>query len=141
MGQPEDSVSSCSQAGSTCFRSPGLQGAPSSRVGLGPTPRKEEAATSRYLPLGSSPTQQVEKRERALGGDDGIGHPGRPQLHTGSCQQQGRRERQRVQQGITDERHRSRRNWGKAGEGWQSAPFESTIGKLGRVSGQTGFFR
>lgn len=66
MGQPEDSVSSCSQAGSTCFRSPGLQGAPSSRVGLGPTPRKEEAATSRYLPLGSSPTQQVEKRKREL---------------------------------------------------------------------------
>lgn len=46
VDQPEDSVSSCSQAGSTCFCSPGLQGAPSSRVGLGPTPRK-------WLPAGT----------------------------------------------------------------------------------------
>lgn len=51
-------------------------------MGLGPTPRKGEVTTSRYLPLGSSPTQQVEKRKRELlEGDDGIGHAGRSVTH------------------------------------------------------------
>lgn len=58
------------------FYSPGLQGVPGSRRGLGPTPGKEEVATSKYLPLGSPLTRQVEKGKRGLGwrGDDG----GRP---------------------------------------------------------------
>lgn len=36
-------------------------------MGLGPTPGKEEVATSKYLPLDSLLTWPVEKRKRDLG--------------------------------------------------------------------------
>lgn len=55
----------------TCFHSTDLQAVPGSGVGLGPTPGKEEVATTKHLPLGSSLIQQAKERNRGLGMTEG----------------------------------------------------------------------
>lgn len=94
MGQQEHSGCSRLHACFTCFHSTDLQAVPGSGVGLGPTPGKEEVATTKHLPLGSSLIQQAKERKRGLGDDRGEGHS---QALALASRKEG--ERQCVQQG------------------------------------------
>lgn len=100
-------------------------------------------ATSKYLPLGSSFTQQAKKRKRGVLGVMGGGRPYRKASVRHWLLPVTKEEKDSVSNGELRVRGTGddRMVEGRKTEGWSSAPFESAIRKLGGVSGQTGLLR
>lgn len=69
----------------------------------------------------------------------GAGRPHRPQVGSWLLPVGKGMGKEWVQQGVVGGDTADDGGWGR--RRWQSASFESTIGKLGRVSGQTGLLR